>query len=253
MELGIGGRVALITGATRGIGLGIAEALANEGARVAVVARTAVDVNRVAGTLGGIGVSADLTTESGCRYAVETVVEAAGPIEILVNSLGLRGPGSWSDTTLESIKTTLSGNLGPAATLQQLVLPGMMERGWGRIIIISSIFGFEAGGAPAYSIAKAAEIGFVKSWGVRLVGSGVTVNAVAPGAILYEGGSWFRRRHDHPEAIARFIRQELPRGRFGTVEEVASVVAFLSSTPASGSNGACWVVDGAQSRSALLV
>jgi 3-oxoacyl-[acyl-carrier protein] reductase len=81
----------------------------------------------------------------------------------------------------------------------------------------------------------------------------VTINTVAPGAILFEGGSWDRRLKDDPERIAQFIDRELPTGRFGRVEEVAAVVAFLSSVAGSGVNGACWVVDGAQSKSALPV
>jgi 3-oxoacyl-[acyl-carrier protein] reductase len=145
VDLGIKDRVALVTAATRGIGLGIAQALAHEGARVAVVARTKADVRSVADSLGGIGVSADLTTESGCIDAFEAVVAAAGPIEILVNCLGIRGPRTWAETTPESIQTTVDGNVTPAARLLNLVLPSMLERTWGRVIVISSIFGFEAG------------------------------------------------------------------------------------------------------------
>jgi 3-oxoacyl-[acyl-carrier protein] reductase len=252
MDLGMSGRVALVTGATRGIGLGIAQELANEGARVAIVARTAADVRRVSAQFGGIGVSADLTTESGCREVVETVLNVAGPVDILVNCLGTRGPRTWAETTPGEIQATLNGNVTPAARLLNLVLPSMIERNWGRVILISSIFGFEAGGAPAYSIAKAAGLGFVKSWGSRLDDSGVTINAVAPGAILFKNGSWDRRLKDDPKGMSEYIKRELPTGRFGRVEEVAAVVTFLSSMAASGV-GACWVVDGAQSRSALAV
>jgi 3-oxoacyl-[acyl-carrier protein] reductase len=253
MDLGIQGRVALVAGATRGIGLAIARTLSNEGARVAVVARTKRDVDRVARSLGSVGVTADLTTERGCNEAVDTITSALGAIEILVNVLGTRGPRTWADTSSTAIESTIDGNVTPVVRLLERVLPGMLERHWGRAVIISSIFGLETGGAPAYSIAKAAEIGLVRSYGVRLLGTGVTINAVAPGAILFEGGSWDRRLREDPAAMTEFIDRELPSKRFGTPEEVAAVVAFLSCVPASGCNGSCWVVDGAQSRSMSLL
>ena len=140
-------------------------------------------------------------------------------------------------------------NLYAAVRMSKLALPGMTARGWGRIIVISSIYGREAGGAPAYNAAKAAEISFAKSLAREVGVKGVLVNSVAPGSILFEGGSWWRRRQEDPEAIADFVRRELPLGRFGTPEEVAAVVAFLCSEQASLVNGACITVDGGQSRS----
>jgi 3-oxoacyl-[acyl-carrier protein] reductase len=246
MNLGLKGRTALVSGATRGIGLAIARALGAEGARVAVVARTADDVERVASEVGGIGVSADLTTEEGCRAAIAACGE--GP-DVLVNNLGLRAGKSWEDTGIPELEQAMAGNLYPAARMSLLALPAMRRRGWGRVIVISSIFGREAGGAPAYNIAKAAEISFTTSWAREVAADGVTVNSVAPGSVLFMGGSWWRRREADPEGIADFVRRELPLGRFGTPAEVASVVAFLCSTHASFVNGACLPVDGGQSRS----
>lgn len=243
--------MALVSAATRGIGLAIARALAGEGCRVAVAARTAADVERVAAELGGAGVAADLTTEEGCRRAVEETERRLGPVEILVNNLGLRAGSSWSDTSVAELETALAGNLYPAVRLSGLVLPGMSERGWGRIVVISSLFGREAGGAPAYNAAKAAENSFVTSLGREVARSGVTVNAVAPGSILFEGGSWQRRLEADPEGIAEFVRRELPLGRFGSPEEVAAVVAFLASEPASLVNAAVVAADGGQSRTII--
>jgi 3-oxoacyl-[acyl-carrier protein] reductase len=135
--------------------------------------------------------------------------------------------------------------------MTDLVLPGMLERGWGRVVVISSVFGREAGGAPAYNAAKAAENSYVKSLAREVAARGVTVNAVAPGSILWEGGGWHRRQQADPAAIAEFVRHEMPLGRFGTVDEVARVVAFVCSMQASLLNGACVPVDGGQGRSIL--
>jgi 3-oxoacyl-[acyl-carrier protein] reductase len=249
MDFGIEGKVALVTAATKGIGLGIAQALAREGARVAVVARTAADVERVAQEINGFGVSADLTTVEGCQRSVEETQHNLGPIEILVNNYGARAGTSWSDTGPDELMKAFEGNVVVASRMTQLVLPGMVERGWGRLVVISSVFGREAGGAPAYNAAKAAENSYVKSLAREVAAKGVTVNAVAPGSVLWEGGGWYRRRQADPQGIAEFVRQEMPLGRFGTVEEVASVVAFVCSRQASLLTGACINVDGGQSRS----
>ncbi|MDQ6878912.1 MAG: SDR family oxidoreductase [Candidatus Dormibacteraeota bacterium] len=249
MDLGIAGKVALVTAGTRGIGLGIANALCAEGVRVAVAARTEVDVKRTAAALGGLGIVADLLTEVGCARAVAETELSLGPIEILVNNLGVRAGSSWADTGPAEFDSAFAGNVGASVRMTQLVLPGMMLRGWGRVVVISSIWGRESGGAPAYNAAKAAEISIVTSLGREVAGKGVTVNAIAPGSILWEGGGWQRRQHADPVATAELIRHEMPLGRFGTVEEVAGVVAFVCSQQASLVNGACITVDGGQSRS----
>lgn len=251
MDLGIEGRVALVSGASRGIGLAIARALAVEGAKVAMVARSAAALEAAASPLGGLAIAADLAEDAGCQDAVRQAESQLGAIEILVNNLGGRAGSSWRDTGVSELETAMALNLHPAIRLTQLVLPGMRERGWGRVVVVSSVFGREAGGAPAYNAAKAAEISITTSLAREVAADGVTVNCVAPGSILFEGGSWWRRREENPAAIADFVGRELPLGRFGEPAEVASVVAFLCSEPARYVNGACWAVDGAQSRSNL--
>ena len=251
MDLGLAGKVALVTASTRGIGLAIAQALAAEGARVAIAARTAADVKRTAESLGGLGIAVDLMAEEGPRRAVDETVDGLGPIDILVNNLGLRAGNTWSDTGAKEFETAFEGNVTVSVRMSQLVLPGMLERGWGRIVAITSVWGRETGGAPAYNAAKAAEISFVKSLAREVAAKGVTVNAVAPGSILWSGGGWDRRQKADPEGIANFVRQDMPLGRFGTVEEVASVVTFVCSRHASLVNGSIIAVDGGQSRSGI--
>jgi len=249
MDLGIEGKVALVSGASRGIGLAISRALAAEGARVAMVARNLAPLAEAAQPLGALAIAADLSVEDGCQKAVEETEAQLGPVEILVNNLGGRGGSSWADTGVPELETAMNLNLYAAVRLSKLVLPGMREQGWGRVVVISSVFGREVGGAPAYNAAKAAEISFATSLAREVAADGVTVNCVAPGSILFEGGSWWRRQQENPDGIADFVRRELPLGRFGTPEEVAAAVTFLCSEPARYVTGACWAVDGAQSRS----
>src|SRR5207253_5542003 len=125
VDLGIAGKVALVTAATRGIGLAIAQALAREGARVSVVARTEADVRRVAESIGGAGVAADVLTEAGCKRAVAATEEALGPIDILVNNFGARAGTSWKDTGTKELQAAFEGNVVVSTRMAQLVLPGI--------------------------------------------------------------------------------------------------------------------------------
>ena len=125
----------------------------------------------------------------------------------------------------------------------------MQRRGGGAIVMIASIWGRESGGRMTYNAVKAAEISLAKSLAQQLAPHNIRVNSVAPGSILFPGGSWHTRQQADPEAIAEFVKRELPFGRFGRAEEVGAVVAFLASPRASWISGACLPVDGCQSRS----
>jgi 3-oxoacyl-[acyl-carrier protein] reductase len=127
----------------------------------------------------------------------------------------------------------------------------MRQRGGGVILLIASIWGRESGGRMTYNAVKAAEISLGKSLAQQLAASNIRVNSVAPGSILFPGGSWDTRQKADPKGMAEFVGRELPFGRFGRADEVGSVVAFLASSRASWVSGACLPVDGCQGRSNL--
>lgn len=272
MDLGLGGKVALVTGASRGIGKAIAAGLAAEGCRVVICAREARALEAVAaeieaaaggaparGEPGGtpappavLPVPADVTSPDDCRRLVRVAETFHGRVDILVhNAGGSRGAGPFLDSSEEVFRAALELNTLAGLRLARLTVPLMRRQGGGAIIFVASIWGREAGGAPAYNLAKAAEISLAKSLARELAPHNIRVNSVAPGSVLHPGGSWDRRRQADPEGIARFVAAELPFGRFGRPEEIADVVVFLASERASWVSGACLNVDGCQSRSLI--
>ena len=257
MDLGLRGRAALVTGASRGIGRGIAMELAREGCRLALCARGKDALDSAAAEARALGVeaiavAADVTTADGVRHAVEAALAAFGAIDVLVNNVGGSTGSSFLETSEEDWQRAIDLNLLPAVRASRLVVPSMRARGRGAIVNIVSIYGREWGGSyaqrPTYIAAKAAEIGMSKALAMELAPLGIRVNAVAPGSIIFPGGGWERRIREDPDGIAAFLRADLPLGRFGRPEEVGRVVAFLASDAASLVLGACLNVDGGQSR-----
>jgi 3-oxoacyl-[acyl-carrier protein] reductase len=132
-----------------------------------------------------------------------------------------------------------------------MVAPGMRERRWGVIVMISSIYGREMGGSASYQVVKSAQLSLAKAMARELAPDNVRVLTVAPGSISFPGGSWWRRQQEDPEGMARFVASDMPLGRFGRAEEVGDVVAFLCSDRASLVTGACIPVDGCQGHSLI--
>ena len=257
MDLGLADKVAIVTGSSRGLGLASARALVGEGCRVCICARgaerlaeAAIEVDAAARRPNMVlAVQADVSTQAGVDLVVARTVETFGRLDVLVNNVGRAAGAGLLDTSDAEWRAAFDETLFPAIRASRAAVPHMREAGGGVILIIASIYGREAGGRMAYNVVKAAEISLAKSLAQQLAPFNIRVNSVAPGSILFPGGSWYQRQQADPEGIAEFVKRELPFGRFGRSEEVAAVVAFLASSRASWVSGASIVVDGGQSRS----
>ena len=255
MDLGLAGRVAVVTGGSRGLGLAAAHALIAEGANVVICARgvdaltRATDSLRASAAAGArpAMVVADVSTDAGVKSVVETALKEFGGIDVVVNNVGLAKGADIEATTDADWQEAFDHTLFPAIRMTRLAVPHIRKRG-GAIVIVSSIFGRESGGRMTYNAVKAAEISLTKSLAQQLAKDQIRVVSVAPGSIMFEGGSWWKRQQSDPEGIATFIQQELPFGRFGTPEEVGAAIAFLASPKARWISGTTVVVDGCQSR-----
>ncbi len=254
MDLALTGKTALIVGGSRGIGRAIAASLAREGARVALVARGEEALRATVAALQAEGaeahaIVADVATEAGAQAAVRRAIETLGGVAVLVNNVGgSLGSGTFEKATAAQWREVLDLNLMAAVWSSQAAVEWMQAHGGGAIVNVSSICGREYFATAPYMAAKAALIAMTKEMSVSLAKHHIRVNSVAPGSVMFPGGSWDRRAQSDPERIAKMQRDELPMGRFGTPGEVADVVTFLCSGRASWMTGACVPVDGAQGR-----
>jgi 3-oxoacyl-[acyl-carrier protein] reductase len=256
MDLGLTGKVAIVTGGSRGLGLAAAKALAAEGTHVVICARGEEQLQKAVNEIlqhatpgtRALTVTADVSTAAGVSSVVDFAVKSFGRLDIVINNVGLGKGGDLEATTDAEWPEAFDQTLFPAVRMSRAALPHLRNQSGAAIIIVSSIFGREAGGRMTYNAVKAAEISLAKSLAQQLARDQIRVVSVAPGSILFEGGSWWKRQQADPEGIAQFIKQELPFGRFGKPEEVGAAIAFLASPKASWISGTTVVVDGCQSR-----
>src|ERR671912_2674923 len=240
MDLPLNGKAAIVTGSGRGLGFASAKALAAEGCRVCMCARGVEALEQAAAQVpNSIAIAADLSTPEGAATIVDGALAVFGAFDIFINNVATAkgtdivatGDGEWQEA--------FDQTLFPAIRMSRLVVPHMRQHGGGRIIMIASIWGRESGGRMVYNAVKAAEISLAKAMAQQLAKDNIRVNSVAPGSILFPGGSWDKRQKADPAGIAEFIKTELPFGRFGRAEEVGDAVAFLASPRASWISGSC--------------
>ncbi len=256
MDLGLAGRVAVVTGGSRGLGFYSARALAAEGAKLAICARGEVGLAAAAEALraGGaevLAVQCDVAAEDGAAELVKAVRERYGALDVLVNNVGGNRRGRFEETSDQDWLDIIQLNVLSGFRTARLAIPLMREGGGGSIVFISSVFGREKGGPglSIYNTTKSALISAAGIMALELAEDDIRVNCVAPGSIRFPGGSWDKRVKADPEGMRAFVRSNLPLGRFGRADEVGDTVAFLSSARASLITGACIAVDGGQGRS----
>lgn len=250
MNLELAGKVALVTGASRGIGRAIAEGLAAEGARLVIAARGAEaldDTQRALEETGAevLAVPADVGEDASVKTLVEKARERFGRIDILISNasaLAVTGDrASWD--------ASLNVDVMGAVRLVEAVLPLMQAEGGGSILLVSSVSAIEA--APmddfGYTAAKAALNAYAKKLAVVEGSRGIRANALLPGSTEFPGGGWEVMRDNNP-SIYEMVRQSVPAGRLGTPREVADAAVWLVSPRAEWVNGAALVVDGGQSK-----
>lgn len=250
MDLGLSGKIVFVTGGSKGIGKAIAQAFLAEGAHVAIAARSLEDLERAREEIGEVSIyQGDLTVESDRERVFRALLDEYGRIDVLVNNVGGSNGAKAMETNLSLFEEAMKLNYFSAVHFSQMAATEMRKTAGGSIINISSVYGRESGGKITYNNSKAALISFTKAFADEMIPEGIRVNGIAPGSILHPTGNWQRRLEQNPEKIQKFVEEDIPAGRFGTVEEVANVAVFLASDKSSWIVGATINVDGGQSKS----
>lgn len=251
MDLGLSGKVALVTGSSRGLGRAIAASLHAEGCRVMLNGRDREALERQVRELGENTACAvaDVTDPAACRDLVRETEKRFGRLDILVCNVGSGASVPPGRETPDEWRRVFDLNLASATNAVEAA-GELMARQGGAIVCVSSICGLEVLGAPVtYSAAKAALNTYVRGIARPLAGRGIRINAVAPGNLLFKGSVWERKLAENAGAVQAMLDREVSLKRLGSPEEIANFVTFLSSPRASFAAGAVFVVDGGQVRS----
>jgi 3-oxoacyl-[acyl-carrier protein] reductase len=244
MDLGITGRTALVMGASRGIGLGIAESLAREGARVAIASRSLEAAQKAAAEIPAEVRAFEADTENISRLAglPSEVEEELGPVDILITNTGGPPPGGALDNKLDEWQSAYTSLVLAPRVLIEAVVPGMRERRWGRIVNVgSSSTRQPIPGLNLSNAHRAAAVGFFKTLATELADDSITVNTVATGMFATERLADMRGSLD---AAREAAKQSVPAGRLGEPAEYGDLVAFLCSERAAYLTGAVIPLDG---------
>jgi 3-oxoacyl-[acyl-carrier protein] reductase len=258
MDLGLAGRACIVTGASRGIGLATASALAGDGARVLLVARgedALADAARACATGGGeaAALALDVTEDDAGDRAVAACEEHFGGVDVLVNNAGTSQVRALDELTDDDWRSQWELNVMASLRMMRAAAPRMAERGWGRIVNVCSSSGKRPSASnAAYSVAKAAQLSLSRAYADAYAGRGVLVNAVAPGPVassLWTGEGGLADQAAKQKGVTREdaladAAAKIPLGRFASEDEIAAVIVFLCSERASDVAGAAWSVDG---------
>lgn len=241
MELHLAGRRALVTGASSGLGLACAQALAAEGAEVAIVARSRERLDAAASTIDRdvVVVPGDVSTPAGVDAMVDAAVDALGGVDVLIANAGGPPPGNFAETDLDAYEPALALNLLSTVAMCKALVPDMQARGWGRVVAITSISVREPIDRLILSnTARAGLTGFLKTLAREVAGDGVTVNSLQPGLHATE-----RLRSVYGDDLAA-AAASVPTGEVGRPDDFGRVAAFLCSDAARFITGAAIPVDG---------
>jgi 3-oxoacyl-[acyl-carrier protein] reductase len=253
MDLRIKGKLALITGAGRGLGEGIAKNLAREGVRIIATSRTHQDLEKLLAEIGGSSAGhhilpLDIAAPDGPSSLIEFVRSLGVRPDIVVNNVG--GNLGYTDPLgpVAEWREVMRLNVEVGIEINRAFIPEMRRAKWGRICHISSISALENQGPPAYCAAKLALNAYVRSLGRYVSADNVILTSVMPGAVFTAGGYWDTASRERPDHVAKYLKERMAIQRFGRIEEISELVTFLCSEHSSFCVGSCVLADGGQGR-----